>query len=206
MTAPVVVAWARARWPWVVGVFALVLIFFGAWYYGSTQYNRGRDLARADIADSISRVYDARYMAFRDSTRAEIAQFKAGLAAANARADSADIRAVRAQAQAANLTPQVIARTPPEVLAALASVRMALDTSVASNRELRSELARSDSLLSRAVISLTLADTTIAQQRVTIASLRAVKDPPHGWWHTVGMIAKFTGAAVVGGVIGALSF
>lgn len=206
MTAPVVVAWARARWPWVAGVLVLVLIFFGAWYYGSTQYNRGRDLARADIADSIGRVYERRYTAFSDSTRNEIAAFKSGLAAANARADAADLRAVRAQAQAANLTPQIIARTPPEVLAALASVRMALDTTLASNREMRVELAHSDSLLSRAVISLTLADTTIAAQGRTIAALRKVKDPPHGFWHTAGMVAKFTGAAVVGGIIGALSF
>lgn len=196
--------WARARWPWVAGVLALVLILGLGWMYGHNQYQRGADLARADIADSIGKVYDARYAAFRDSTRDEIAAFKAGLAAANARADSADVRAVRAQAQAATLTPQIIARTPPEVLAALASVRTALDTVMVSNRELRRELAHSDSLLSRSVIALSLADTTIAQQRETIRILKITREPPHGFWHSVLTVGKYAGVGALGVVVGAI--
>lgn len=195
----VIVAWGRAHWHWIAGALVGVLLALGFWYYGHTQYDHGRDLARADIADSISKVYDRRFTSFRDSVQTQVDAFNAGMARANARADSADARALRVQQLAATtLTPQVIARTPPEVLALVLAQRAALDSNTVALKDIRTRLDTATAIIARQHEALVLADTAIVQQQRTIKTLQDVKDPPHGFWHTVGVVAKYTGAVVTG--------
>lgn len=200
-SATTVVTFARAyRW-WIIGALAALVLLFAGWYYGKQQYTRGRDLARADIADSVSKVYQAKYEAFRDSTTAQMAAFKLSLDAANARADAADVRATAALRHAASLPPEIIARTPPEVLTAMNELQTALTTEQTSNRELSAKLVDATTLMERAREGLRLADETIAQQRVAIVALQKVKEPAHGFWHTAGVVAEDVGLIVGGAVL-----
>lgn len=200
MTASELWAVVVARWRWIAGVLLALVLVIGGKCYGDSQYTRGRDLARADIADSVGKVYEGRYAALRDSLNHELAAFRTEIAAANARAAEAETRATAAEAHARQvLTPQVIAQTPPQVLALLEEYRVSDSTVVASNRALRvivdSALARE----TRHTIALTLADSAIAQKDRTIIDLRKTKDVPHGFWHTVGVVAKDVGLVAAGG-------
>lgn len=193
----------RGQWRWLAVVLGLVLVLGGGWAYGHNQYARGASTVRADIADSIGRVYEKHYDAFRDSTNVQIAAFQATLSAATNRAVVAEAQAAAARAAAAAvLTPTIIAKTPPEVLALVMRQNAVIDTLVASNRELVAKIQHSDSLLSSARYAITLADTTIAQKDRTIEELRKKKDPPHGFLHTVAVVAKYTGAVATGIAIG----
>jgi hypothetical protein len=207
VTAPAVtvVSFARSHWRWFAGAALAVLILLGGWCYGSNQYARGRDLARADIADSIGKVYEAKFHVMADSVTREMAAFKASVAAADARAADADARAASASARAnAVLTPQVIARTPPEVLALIQDLRSAVDTDRVAIADLRVHLDTALARESQYSSALVLADSALAQKDRTIAALRIVKEPPHGFWHTVGMVAKYTAAGATGVVLGAV--
>lgn len=192
---------ARARWQIVVGVLVVVVLGLAVWINGRNQYARGREQATAVIADSIGKVYESHYQAFRDSTTKQIADFKIGLAQANARAASAEKIAADAQAERFRvLTPQVIAQTPPQVVALIARMDTALTTERASNRELTLKLDTATALIATERAALTLADTALAQKDREISYWRKIKEPPHGFWHTVGQIAK-VGGALVGGIL-----
>jgi hypothetical protein len=198
----VVTTFTRAHWRWVVGALVAFALLLGGKCYGDAQYARGQALARASIADSLGRVYEARYQAFRDSTTRQMDAFKASLAAANARADAADARATAAIQHAASIPPEIIARTPPEVLTAMNELQTALVASQASNRELSAKLVDASTLLERARTGLALADSALARKDSVIVAYKNAKDPAHGFWHTVGVVAKYTGAGALGVIAG----
>lgn len=199
MTVVQIETFAAAHWRWLAGALLAIALLLSGKCYGDAQYSRGRDLARADIADSVGRIYQEQYRALADSMAREMSSFRISVQAANDRAASAEARATAAETRASIvLTPQIIAKTPPEVLALIADLRSVNDTNRAVIADLRVHLDTALAREARYASALELADSAIAQKDRTIAQLRILKEPPHGFWHHVGIVAKYSGAVALG--------
>lgn len=189
---------AAAHWRWLAGALLAAALLLCGKCYGDAQYSRGRDLARADIADSVGKVYQAQFALLRDSLNTEMASFKQSVQLANDRAVAAESRADVAEARARTvLTPQIIAQTPPQVLALITELRAVNDSNKAVISDLRVHLDTAIVREGRYSNALILADSAIAQKDREIGVLRDMKDP-HGFWHTVGEIAKISGGVLAG--------
>jgi hypothetical protein len=198
-----ITTFATAHWRATASALLAVALLIGGKCYGDAQYARGQELARANIADSVGKVYQARFDALRDSVTRQMTAFRASVDSSNARAMVAEAQAAAAQEQARRvLTPQVIAQTPPQVLALVQQQGAVIDTLTHAVADLRVHLDTAVAREARYASALEVAHQALAQQSTTIASLRKLKEPAHGFWHTVGEVAKvgagvLTGAALV---------
>jgi hypothetical protein len=206
--------WARLVWAWLIAnrvlayviaaSIVLIVVVIAIRMYGNRRAEDALRMRGVAVADSVARVVRREYEIERDTWRRERDSLRIEMANVIARAEQAERGALVVQQRYANLSPQVVQQTPPQVLTLLEDYRISTDSLVAIVGALQRQVRQDSVLLARADSVITKADATIDALEAANDSLRRVKTPRKGFGYYVKEVGKYAIGGAVGFAVGSV--